>query len=480
MSWAHVSSVLLLLSVDVTLAAAVEFKQQTIVIPSDQGWWLSSHLTDIDGDGLTDLLALLPAQNELRIYRQRKSGFATMPDQIVALPDQAAWVAMRDVDPQEGKELVISTATGLAYLRQNAGVFEPSPQTLVEASQVFAADRLRIATNPPGGKDANDIIPVIFEDRAALYEKDDDYAWRPARTVDLSLTEATWQAREEFWMMGPAPAFSLEVRRTIRAWPQNGRIEEKTDEKKIVQELVDRIAKDAHRRAYDVEHQDVNGDGREDIVVWRAQGDVNPIVTIVLLLREPDGRLPEQPTRVLRHSGLPIHVNRKLGVSPFRDLDGDGRCELILVALKTRITSWSGLVDLTVSGGLDWFFTVRSGRDGTYSGGPDFQMDVTSMTPRDGGVFDFFRINGDFNGDGRDDLLVKRGSEQFDVYLSAAGPRFFQAGPALNFAAQVDARRVDTADLNGDGISDLFVQKLQEAHITVYLSQPDPRKGTAK
>jgi len=460
--------------------AAVEFKQQTITIPSDQGWWMASYLTDVDGDGLTDLFALLPAQKELRVYRQRRSGFAAVPDQIVALPDQTAWVGMRDVDPQEGKELVISTATGLVYLRQNAGVFEPLTHVLIEARQVFAADRLRIVTDSPGEGDANDALPVIFEDRAVLYERDSDYAWHAARTEDLGPRQTTWQAYEEYWMTGPAPAFSLDVRRTVRAGPQNDRDRENDDEKKIVQELIGKIGKGTRRRDYDMGRQDVNGDGQVDIVLWRVQGDISPNTTIVLLLRGPDATLPATPTHILRHSGLPIRVDRDLGVSPFWDLDGDGRCELILVTLKTRVTSWSGLVDLAVSGGLDWIFTVRSGRAGAYSGGPDFQMDVTSMTPHSPTVSRFFWVEGDFNGDGREDLLVERGPEQFDVYLSDAGAGFFQPGPAISLAAPVEARKIDTADLNGDGISDLFVQEILDARIIICLSQPDHRKGAPK
>jgi hypothetical protein len=460
-----------------TSATSAEFKRQTITIASDQGWWMTSYLTDVDGDGLTDLLALLPARHELLVYRQRPSGFTATPDQTVALPDQTAWVTMQDVDPQEGKELVLSAAAGLVYLRQNEGVFESSPQTLVEARQVFTASRLRVAPNPPGGRDANEVVPVLFEDRATLYERNADYAWRAARTVDLSPRETTWQVREENWMTGPAPAFSLEVRQTFRPQAQDSRGRERDAEKKAVQELLGKLTQGAFPRDYSVVHQDVNGDGREDIVLWRARGDISPNVTILLLLRGPDGRLPAQPTRVLRHSGLPIRVDRKLGVSPFWDLDGDGRCELILVALKTRVTSWSGLVNMVVSGGIDWVFTVRSGRDGTYSGGPDFRMDVTSATPHEGTVFRFFRLDGDFNGDGRVDLLVERGTEQFDVYWSAPKDGFFQAGPALSFAAPTEARAVNTADLNGDGLSDLFVQKLVEAQITVYLSQSEPRKG---
>jgi hypothetical protein len=461
-----------------TNATSAEFKRQTITIASDQGWWMTSYLTDVDGDGLTDLLALLPAQHELRVYRQRPSGFAATPDQTVALPDRTAWIAMRDVDPHKGKELVLSTATGVVYHRQNDGAFEPSPQTLLEARQVFTADRLRLAPGAPGGQDANERIPILGEDRATWYEQDADYAWHAAETVSLSPTATTWNVYEEYWMTGPAPAFSLEVRRTVRPPAQDSRTRERDAEKKAVQELLGKITQGARRRNYGVVHQDVNGDGREDVVLWRARGDISPNVMILLLLRGPDGKLPAQPTRVLRHSGLPIRVNRKLGVSPFWDLDGDGRCELILVALKTRVTSWSGLVNMVVSGGVEWIFTVRSGRDGTYSGGPDFRMDVTSTTPRDGTVFRFFRLDGDFNGDRRVDLLVERGLEQFDVYRSAPQGGFFQAGPSLSFAAPTEARVVSTADLNGDGLSDLFVQAMVEARLTIYLSQSDPRKGT--
>ncbi|OHB67162.1 MAG: hypothetical protein A2Y77_03255 [Planctomycetes bacterium RBG_13_62_9] len=472
---------MLLLLASTAGAAVVEFKRQTITVPSDQQWWVTSHLADVDGDGLTDLLVLLPAQNEMKVYRQRNSGFAATPDQTVALPDQTAWIAMRDVDAHEGRELVISTATGLVYLRQDEGTFESSPRTLVEARQVFTADRLRIAPTAPGGQDANAAIPVIFEDRAVLYEKDDHYAWHATRTVDLSPKETTWQVYEDYWMAGPAPVLSMELRKTVRARPPEGGTPKKDHEKKVTQELITKIVKDARWRQHVVRYQDVNGDGREDVVLWKIQGDnINPSTTILLLLRGPDGSLPARPTRVLRHSGLPIRVDRRMGVSPFWDLDGDGRCELILVALKTRITSWSGLVDLAVSGGVDWVFTVRSGRDGDYSGGPDFQMDVTSMTPRNASVSSLFTIDGDFNGDGREDILVERGAEQFDVYLSSPGGGFFQAGPALSFAAPIEARMIKTADLNGDGISDLFVQKATEAHITVCLSQSNQRKGTPK
>ena len=278
-------------------------------------------------------------------------------------------------------------------------------------------------------------------------------------------------------MTGLAPAFNLEVRRTVRAQSSDGPVQASAAEKKATQELIARIVKDAQWRHYGVQYQDVNGDGREDLVLWTVQGDLNPAATILVLLREADGRLPARPTRVLRHNGVPIGVDRKLRDSPFWDLDGDGRCELILAALKTRITSWSGLVNLAVSGGVDWILTVRSGRDGTYTGSPDFQMEITSMTPQSPSLASLICFDGDFNGDGRKDILVERGPEQYDVYLSSPSTGYFQAGPALSFAAPIDVNIVNTADLNSDGISDLFVQDLKQAQIVVCLSQSNQRKG---
>ncbi|MCU0917635.1 MAG: VCBS repeat-containing protein [Planctomycetes bacterium] len=479
MSWGHVSSALLLLWAGA--AGAVEFQRQTISIPTDQPWWIAVHLLDVEADGRTDLLVLLPAQNKMQVYRQRNTGFAARPDQTVTLPERTAWIAMQDVDPHPGPELVISTPTGLVYLRQEDGAFEPSPQRLIEARQVFADDRLRVTPGVPRAKDADTALPVVTEDRAALYEKGADGAWHIARTVDLAPVETTWHVRTENGMMGPAPAFCLEVRQTIRARPSDRPDPEEDAKRDAARELIERITREAQWRHYVVRHQDVNGDGREDLVIWRTVGNISPTITILLLLRGPDGHLPARPTQVLRHSGLPIRVNHRQEVSPFCDLDGDGRGELVLVALKTQVTSWSGLVDMVVSVGVDWLLTVRSGTDRDYAGGPDFQMGVTSMILReDVGVSDLFLIDGDFNGDGHPDLLVTRGPEQLDVYLNSRGGGFFQTGPVLSFAAPIDAHRMVTADLNGDGICDLLTQKPMEAQVTIYLSQSAPQKGAPK
>ena len=462
------------------LAPAVEFKRQVITMSPDPSWLTGSRLMDIDNDGLTDLLAVVPLERKLQVFRQQKSGFTTTPDQTIALPDQTAWIGSYDVDAHPGTELVLSTAGGLVYLRQNNGVFEPSPRSLIEAQQVFLEEYPRIMAEPDTSKDVNAFIPVVFADHAVLYEKDEGNQWHPGRVVDLHVAQSRWQREHLDWMAGSNPSQTMFIRTQFRTDKDRGRMDEEKAENAAIQKWIDEIRADAEWAIPGVKRQDVNGDGREDFVLWRSRrGDLNQKTIVLIFLRDRNGRLGEQPTHLLRGSGVPIHVNREQGISPMWDLDGDGKCELILVALKTRVTSWSSLVDIALSGGVDWIFAVRSGRDSDYSGGPDFQMDITSRTPSDRSVEWMFQIVGDFNGDGREDILLERTSDQYDVYFSDTDTGFFRKEPPMSFKAPVDAW-THIADLNGDGISDFFVQERRVTRITMFLSQFGKQKGTRK
>ena len=467
--------ILVFLFMGAALAPAVEFKRQVITMSPDPAWLMASLFMDINNDGLTDLLAVVPLERVLRIYLQQQSGFAATPDQTIALPEQSAWVGSYDVDAHPGKELLFSTATGLVYLRQNDGVFESSLRTLIETQQVFLTEYPHIMRNLSRSGDANEVIPVVFEDRAVLYERGDGYEWRPGRTLDLHMRQSHWQREHLDWMAGANPSHDVSIMVQFCTDGDPDKTEEKA-ENATIQKFIEEIRADAEGYSHGVKHQDVNGDGRLDLVLWKSLRDMNPKTTILIFIRGRNGLLGERPTHVLRSSGVPIRVNREQGISPMWDLDGDGKCELVLVTLKTRMTSWSSLVNIALSGGVDWIFTVRSGRDGDYSGGPDFQMDMTSRTPSDSSVEWLFLIEGDFNGDGREDILLERSSDQYDVYLSDADTGFFRREPPLSFQAPVEAW-TDIADFNGDGVSDLLVRERRVFRVTVFLSQPGKQKG---
>ena len=124
---------------------------------------------------------------------------------------------------------------------------------------------------------------------------------------------------------------------------------------------------------------DVDGDGREDLVLWQASGKLDFKTDIYIFLRGADQKLPEQPTQVLHCRGFPIPIGSTKKRSPVHDLNGDGVCELVLLEMKTRIISESGLVETVVSHGLDWALTIRSFHHGAFSRSPDASVPVTGI-----------------------------------------------------------------------------------------------------
>ena len=130
---------LLFLALNAGRAAPVVLLPQLITLPANAGEPL---FVDIEGNGRCNLLVIDTVEKKLLNYRQRPDGFTNSPDQVIPLPPQTAWVAPCDVDAHPGLELLMSTAAGLVYCRQNAGLFESERHPLIEVSQAFTNYRL--------------------------------------------------------------------------------------------------------------------------------------------------------------------------------------------------------------------------------------------------------------------------------------------------------------------------------------------------
>ena len=477
-AWRIFGLVLLIFdTVNVGRAEPVVLSPQLITLPANAGEPL---FVDIEGGGRCNLLVIDTVEKKVLNYRQRPDGFTNSPDQVIPLPPQTAWVAPCDVDAHPGLELLMSTATGLFYCRQNAGLFESERHPLIEVSQVFTNYDLPtltlLNTNPARRDGTNDLIPVISSGQTVLYHRNSAYEWSPGPPLALDVKQTAWSVNHyswrDLWTLGPNPAHSLGVEQSFRARPKP----DKEPENEAIRKIIADMKKNTAASPPQLDRADVDGDGREDLVLWQAGGKLDFKTDVYIFLRGADQKLPEQPTQVLHCRGFPIPIGSTWRRSPVHDLDGDGVCELVLLEMKTRIISESGLVETVVSHGLDWALTIRSFHDGAFSRSPDASVPVTGILPSEILAGWPFLVQGDFNGDGRLDLLVRRSDTQWNVFLSMTNGHWFAPQPAITFDVPPHGY-IEIQDLNGDGLSDIIWHEWDKPNLSIFMSPPRQTKG---
>ena len=456
-------------------AAPVQLTRQVLTLPAGAGMPIFG---DIDGDGRLDLLVIDQSENKLLSYHQGANGFASSPDQTMALPPQTGWVALCDVDAHPGMELLMSTATGVFYSRQNGGRFEPERHTLIEANQVFTKDSHPILiTLNTNNTWTNDMIPVISAGQTVLYRRDANYVWSPEPPIALTAKHTGWsvsrEQRRNPWAVGENYAYNLSIQQSYQARPQD---DDQKPENEAIRKIFEDMKKDSPEADVTMDLMDVDGDGRKDVVLWKVSGKWDFRTDFYIFLRGADGKLPDRPTQVLHGRGLPIPLGNEFHWSPLGDLNGDGVCELVLLEFKTSATSVSGALETALSHGLDWGLTIRSFRHGGFPGSAEASLPITMILPaemlQEWPIF----IKGDFNGDGRPDVLTRRTETQWNIFLSTADGQWFAPQPAITFETPAQGY-MTVRDLNGDGLADIFWYEPDDNRISIFMSPTNLAKG---
>jgi hypothetical protein len=439
-------------------------------------------LVDVDGDGLEDLVIATSRRGKafervIEVHLRHSSGdvFVAAPDYSLDVPNDAVAFAVGDVHEDPGSEIVIFTASG-AFAWRPKGPENARFAKLVSGSFLWQLPDPRdvfwwgggvrdvdgdgladIVMPEPGGwrialqrrkKDGSSDFPVVSAPRVPDYSSSSDD--EPIGSRKLS-----------------AKAKRKEIRLAITVGGD--------DEDDVPRELLS-VSESAPAPQF----VDFDGDGRLDLV---AQSSEN----LLVWLQHADGSFAAAPDAQYELP-VPADRERRLDVSYaslVADLDGDGRCDCVMLAGDKRSDDVRTQVLVFLQG---------------KSGAPD---PASPLFGAKGLPTQLLRIGGfagsptlvDVDGDGKPDLVVGavRLDGAFDAVRAAGNGRLdaalyvyknrgngFSDKPVLTFDISIKADGLRGArgemiagffgDVTGDRVRDLVLRD-EPDHLRVLMTR---------
>jgi hypothetical protein len=204
--------------------------------------------------------------------------------------------------------------------------------------------------------------------------------------------------------------------------------------------------------------EDLNGDGLADLLLHRISGGLMAGKSAADIYINPgDGANPHgaPSAQMLVDKGFS-------GIEPI-DLDHDGQAEVVETSIQFGIAQ---IVRILLTRKANVSLRVlnldsASPEQLVSSWRHDMTLKVNFGEGRTEGIFP--NMEGDWNGDGRNDLLYPDGNRRVAIRLGRAGALGPEFGDRVGSQTlPVDTGRTRVADLNGDGLDDLVIYDPRE------------------
>ncbi|MHC5036717.1 MAG: FG-GAP repeat domain-containing protein [Planctomycetota bacterium] len=433
-------------------------------------------IEDMDGDGKKDLL--LVEGRRMVLYLQGPKGFGRWPSQVFVLDPRAMMVDVGNRENRPGKELVFAGPGGIFAYPWSKGKWVPKPVAWLEGETA-----IRQGTGPPllreffsdlDGDGRDDLlVPVRGRYVLLRQEKGGGFSRSAELRVGPSVRLRVPRGRR-LGVLGGVMRFPLPfvedfdgdgrrdviIRRGMDLHVFLGREGKAFPEKPdfMVQTGLPNQEKQLSGRIQVVFEVpllvgDLGGDGVSDIVACL------PLKGEALAFTRREGRGTGKPSFVFRMDGWPLGAM-------IRELDGKRGPDLVIGGVG-KIGIWSVLkIFLTKEIIVHAFFFLNRG-EGRFSSKPDRTWDLAvplkfAMTAKGFRLGTTLAVNfdGDFNGDGRKDLLVRRGNVQLDIFPGEAEDVFSRKPwQSLTIMNAEPYRYVfpEAVDFNGDGAADILI-----------------------
>lgn len=472
----------------ILLAEPAAFAKPTFISSEIEGAGTEILFADLDGDHLKDAV-LIDGLNLSIYYQDAKTGFPRHPQQQYRLDDPALiWPARLG---KTADSLLLLTSNSITELGFTNRITPPERHQIIQEPTIIPGDSrglpvMYFPLSAETGK-AWTLLLVPIPDGLQVWHHGN--GWQPAQfighTVDthirpfvtnpgysrsyslnLSLNDVNGDGRDDLMVMreaaGGRQIFNLYLQQT------NGLF--------TPEPVLNYTNKPDWRTT--LCWQDINRDGRIDLIKstvsdepFFVPGLRSGKVLVAIYLADDHGLIPAEPQQVFRK-------NDWSSTLPVSDVDGDGFKDIVTgnIPINTR----EGARNMITAEQLDLNLKCYCYRPGT--GFPleaDFQRNVAIhfhrgfLTSSERRLYyeRYVNLNGDFNGDGKKDLLARDHSDEISVYCFISREQGFSSSPDFRFKCPEPVDWFDVKDLNDDGLSDLIVRVQERNLFRIFTSQ---------
>jgi len=444
---------------------------------------------DLDGDGLKDLV-LLDNTNLSIFYQNPNRGFPREPQQTYSLEPRPCviWPAKLG-GPSDS--ILVMTGDGVSELSFTNRTGPPVIRQIIKQSTIIPdrTDEANAAYVPLSVATGQDWPLLLVPTVAGLQVWRHQDGWHQAQIIAPAIDDSLWPS-----VANPGYATQLGFNFSVGDVNGDGR-----------DYLMVRTSDASQTNVYRLYLQQTNGlfglepalvyadkaepfswlcwtglnrDGKVDLIksVWLNEPSFIPgvpagKVLVGVYLADDRGRIPSQPQQIFRKNDWTPPV-------PVVDVDGDGFPDLVLG--YNHLDSKGGLSQEITARQIKYslrFYFFRPGNN--FPDQPDFQRDIAIRLDHAEGPLDwnlaqnfqrYVRLDGDFNGDGKKDLLVRDHADTISVYFFVSRDVGFSREPDLQFHCPESTDEWQITDLNNDGVSDLIVKLANHKGFRIFLS----------